>query len=543
MDRRPTRRQLLGSVLGAALLAACDDAPAADTTSTTAGPATTTTTTGTTLPPRGGTLRIGLVGTPPANLDPLKWAEPDIQRVYRPAIESLYEFEADGSLRPVLAAGPVDVSRDRLVYTVELGRDVAFHDGSTFDATAVTASFQAAGEPANASQWLPRLSVAGAEVRAAGAHTVVFTLPRPFAPFETMLARIPILPAVPEYRAQETYAASLVGTGPFRLVTWERDGSARFEAFADHHGGRPDLDRIELVPFASDAERVEAMVAGEVAVAPIDPTIADRYRQAGMAVRPAETSVIRHVLLTNSASNRPTSSLAFRRAVSAALDRATMVDRVLGGIGQPLTAMLAESTRGWSAVPGRAEPGAEAAAATLVAEAGGAPAEPLVIIVAQAAVPTGLADRVAADLAAVGLGSVVEPLDPASFARRLAIGDPASPGDFDLALVSSFVQPSSGFGPDYAYFSQRSGLFTNLNKVVDEELDRLLDAAVAAPNPAAATDAWAGVMTYDLERGLHQIPLVVGRYLEAVAAATLSGYTVPATGTHEATARGVTVSA
>lgn len=479
-----------------------------------------TTVTASTVGPTGP-LRVLLAQPPEPNLDPIRWSEPELQRQYRLAYESLYTWDADGSLVPQLAAEPPDVSRDRLVYTVRVKPGVAFHDGPTMTAVDVAESWRRVLDVANVSQWSARVLPFLESVKEFGEDAVSFRLFRPYTPFAGLLGRIPIIAARPEYRPQETHARTTNGTGPFRLVEWQPEGTLRWERFDGYHLGTPPIEAIEFSIVTSEPDLVPDL--------PLDQL--DRF--AGMEVQVAEQSTNRVFVYPNLDPARPTSHYGFRRAIALAFDRGALIEAI-GSVGVPSSTCLSDGSEWFSVEVGERfgrDPDPEQAQ-ILVDEVWGDPDTPLTLAVLSSPVNDRAAELLRTGLARIGVLLDVVAETAAEVAGRFAVGDPGSFGNFDLALVNSFVQPTSGFGPEYCYLGYRSGLFTNLNKVADPDLDTLLDAAVAAPPGPEAQRAWRAIQIYDLEQGLYQIPLVTTRYVEA-ASPRLSGYTVSALGSLE----------
>ena len=456
------------------------------------------------------------------NLDPVKWAEPDIQRLYRPCIESLYRWTEQGDIAPVLAAEPWHASRDQLVYTVRVRDGVTFHDGSPLTAESVVMSYRSALDPGNASQWSPRLAAGLESVESAGSDTVTFRLSRPFSPFETLLALIPIVPSTIVYRPQETYARALVGTGPFRLDSWEEDGILRYRSFDGYRGPSGHVQELEV--WFGDAEAaVEELTRGSTQLA-----VAIGPDWDGQMVTVAHRSIVRYRALANLDPTRPTSSLAFRRTLSATIDRSAVVAEALGGNGMPMYSLLSPTT-----AHTLDEGTILAAAVETEPDASLAPTVdgPLIVVSVDDPTIRSVAVRVQSALDEMGIDSQLSVVSGAAIADILRLGEPGSFGDFDLLVAGSFAQPLTGFAPDYAYFERRSGMVTNVAKAVDPEFDRLLDEAVAAP-PDERAFRWGAVQRYDVTSSLVEIPIVEGRYGEVIGE-TLGDYEPSPMGTLE----------
>ena len=87
----------------------------------------------------GGTLTVGL-GSEPETLDPGDAVYVQEQFVLINLFDSLLSMAPDATLHPGLASSWA-VNDDYTEFTFTLRQDVAFHDGTPFDAAAVKASF------------------------------------------------------------------------------------------------------------------------------------------------------------------------------------------------------------------------------------------------------------------------------------------------------------------------------------------------------------------------------------------------------------------
>src|SRR5881409_67245 len=176
----------------------------------------------------------------PRSLDPALSTDVPTGEMVTLAFDGLTQFDADGRLLPALAdrwtAGQ-DGSGSRYVFHLRPG--VKFHDGTPLTAAAVRASFLHVLDPATKGgrPW-PLYPIAGAEAYAAG-HSrdvqgievlgdtaLVFTLAEPLAIFPKFLA-MPVASVVPT-PLPGSLRERPIGTGPWRLVTWQHDDYLRF---------------------------------------------------------------------------------------------------------------------------------------------------------------------------------------------------------------------------------------------------------------------------------------------------------------------------
>ena len=80
-----------------------------------------------------------------------------------------------------------EVSDDGLTYTFHLVRNAKFHNGDPVDAEAVRWSFERTLKLGKGPAWMLNAFLQAENISAPDAHTVVFTLDRPFAPFTSFL--------------------------------------------------------------------------------------------------------------------------------------------------------------------------------------------------------------------------------------------------------------------------------------------------------------------------------------------------------------------
>ncbi|RIJ52448.1 ABC transporter substrate-binding protein [Clavibacter lycopersici] len=175
----------------------------------------------------------------------------------------LVKLDEQGETIPDLAE-EWSASPDGITWTFRLRRDVRFHDGTRFTAADAIASIQHVIDPATAS---PQGGVLGdmldpGSMSAPDPHTLVFQLKTPNAEFPSLLTAYQcyIVPA----DAIATIGSTGIGTGPFRLSSFQPAGSGSVEAFEDHFAGRPVLDGIDFSSIQDTTARVNALLAGQI---------------------------------------------------------------------------------------------------------------------------------------------------------------------------------------------------------------------------------------------------------------------------------------
>ncbi len=275
------------------------------------------------------------------------------------------------------------LSSDRRRYTLHLRRGVRFSDGHPFDADDVVFTFQCYLDERIHSPQRDLLVISGSPISAQkiDEYTVVFALAQPYAAAERLFDSIAILP---RHLLQQTYAEGklatvwglntppeqIAGLGPFRLKRyvpgqyivlernpyyWKKDAQGQV---------LPYLDRIESVFVANSGAEAMRFEAGET-------DIVDRLDAADFSVLEKDEKQ-RHFHLydlgpgleydflffnqnTLAAARWPTlvseqswfQQTEFRRAISSAIDRDSIVRLAYLGRARPLSVQVTAGNKLW----------------------------------------------------------------------------------------------------------------------------------------------------------------------------------------------------
>jgi peptide/nickel transport system substrate-binding protein len=142
-----------------------------------------------------------------------------------------------------------ETSKDGRTWTFKLRRGVRFHDGTPFDADAVVFTFFRQMDPANPDRRhdFPLFAEIFTYLQAVSkidSQQVQFVLSEPFFPFLAALtvdcAAIVSPTAVKKYGGG--FARQPVGTGPFKLSSWQKSKRLVLAANKEYWRGRPGID-------------------------------------------------------------------------------------------------------------------------------------------------------------------------------------------------------------------------------------------------------------------------------------------------------------
>ena len=178
----------------------------------------------------------------------------------------LLRFDKDMKLQPDLTT-KWDISKDGLTYTYSLRDDIVFSDGSPFKASDVVFSYLTARDGGSSSLDLTKL----ADAKAPDDRTVVFTLFERFSSFESITGKLCIVPEA-SYDEQQ-YRTNPIGTGPFKLVQWDKGQQAIIEPNERYYGTISPFKQITVLFLDGEAVLANAQ-SGMLDVAMISPEYA-----------------------------------------------------------------------------------------------------------------------------------------------------------------------------------------------------------------------------------------------------------------------------
>jgi peptide/nickel transport system substrate-binding protein len=193
------------------------------------------------------------------------------QMIFEPLIEI-----HPATLEPVgVLAEAWLVSGDGLSWTFFLRGDIKWHDGEPFTAHDVKFTYDLHLDPDSNSSYTGDLSAKIASIEVVDDLTVRFHLPNPFADFAVDVA---VYLIIPEHIWENIPAAEVVsdpgstgvdvdrviGTGPFRFVTWLPGERATVARYDDYWGGRPHLDEYIFKVIPDQSSGIAQLQTGEI---------------------------------------------------------------------------------------------------------------------------------------------------------------------------------------------------------------------------------------------------------------------------------------
>lgn len=379
-------------------------------------------------------------------------------------------------------------------WTFKLRKDVKFSDGSPFTAADVVFTYDRVPKvPNSPSSYALYLSSID-KVEVVDDHTLKIITKGPSPVLLPNLSMVPIMSAkaasgaAPEGKTtvELNRGDGLVGTGPYKFGSWKRGAEIVFERNEHYWGEAPAWDRVIYRPITNPAARVAALLAGDVDLIEDPPTddLPKLKENKNLYVQETPSVRVIYIALVQGDDVPPGMSGTdgknalqdhrVREALSLAIDRQSIVDRVMGGSAMAAANLLAYPAFGTSEKHSKAAAADVERAKKLLAEAGypngfslslGSPA-------GRYTNDQRIAQVVAAMWARIGVKVDVETMAPAVFFKQrnahafsaYLAGWAASSGEMLNPLNSLVVtkQPDLGLGT------------TNWAKYSNPEADKLV---------------------------------------------------------------------
>jgi len=236
------------------------------------------------------------------------------------------------------------------VWEVQLKRGVFFTNGEALNAAAVRFSLERILDPEMQSpmkRWFVTIASID-DVEIVDDYTLRFTTSSLDPLFTVRMTFLFPVPPLYVQRVGDSYfGLHPIGTGPYELVEWVRDDHITLRAKSDYWTGIPPIQDVTFRVVPEELSRVAALLNGEAdLITSISPYQAEFLRGvSGMRIESAAGS--RVITVDFDIDVGPADQLKFRQLVSYAIDRDEIIEGLLRGFAQPVTASLSPGTPGW----------------------------------------------------------------------------------------------------------------------------------------------------------------------------------------------------
>jgi peptide/nickel transport system substrate-binding protein len=300
--------------------------------------------------------------------------------------DALVNVDADGKLIPGLATSWRAVDATHWIF--KLRRGVKFHDGSDFSAEDVIFSLDRPATVRNSPGPFTNYTKQIVAKKIIDPYTVELTTATPYGPLALDVSTIFIVSKKAALHASSddfNSGKALIGTGPYKFVSFSRGDRIVVARNDDYWGGKSDWDKVTFRIITNAASRLAALLAGDVDVIEGVPTAdvarlksdpkfrveqkiswrtifweLDQREQAPADVTDLSGPPLPH---------NPLRDVRVRKAISMAINRQALVDHTMEGVAVPASNIVAPGALGYNAAL-KVEPYDPAGAKKLLAQAG-----------------------------------------------------------------------------------------------------------------------------------------------------------------------------
>jgi peptide/nickel transport system substrate-binding protein len=385
---------------------------------------------------------------------------------------------------------------DPLTWEFKLRKGVKFHDGSEFTAADVVASIERVPLVPNSPSPFTAYTKQIKEMTIVDPYTIRFRTAAPYPLMPTDMTQVAIVSAKAAKASTEDFnnGKAAIGTGPYKLLRYAKGDRIELARHDGYWGGKTPWEKVTLRLLPNDASRVAALLAGDVQAIEYVPTsdvariradkrlnvykvIADRliylHMDSDRDVSPYVTDKEGKPLAKN-----PLKDPRVRKAISKAINRNAIVDKVMEGEAVAAGQLLADGMFGTTKNL-KVEPYDPAGAKKLLAEAGYPDGFGITIHAPNNRYVNDakIAQAVAQMLTRIGIATKVEAMPSATYFPQ------ATDLKFSLMLLgwsSGTGEASSPLKALVATYSRDKGFGTaNRGRYSNPRVDALLEEALA----------------------------------------------------------------
>ena len=302
------------------------------------------------------TLKIGLKSEPSS-------MDPHYHNLTPNNMMALYVFDrlilqdAKQNLKPGLAVSWKNI--DDLTWEFKLRSGVKWHDGSDFSADDVAFTIERAPNVPNSPSSLGRYIKQVTAVEVIDPLTVRMKTAKPFPLMPTYMSTFGIISkktGTGATTADYNSGKAMNGTGPFKFVEFVPGDRIVYKRNENYWGDKPEWSDIIVKPLSNNSARVAALLAGDVDMIDFVPTADIETLKKNDKVSISQTVSNRVIYMHidtardkspfvtdvngNPMDKNPLKDLRVRKAISKAINRKGIVEKVMEGVAIPAGQLL-----------------------------------------------------------------------------------------------------------------------------------------------------------------------------------------------------------
>ena len=258
-------------------------------------------------------------------------------------IEPLVELDYDKQEYVGILAESWDYQGNQWAFKLRKG--VKFHNGAPLTSKDVAFSVERMRDAKSGSLQAANFKDV-AEVQTPDDQTVIFVLKKPNAVFLDRLENRFIISKVAADKFGDKLYQNLIGTGPYKFVSYQRGGNMVFTRNDDYWGGKADIKEIVFRKVTEDSARLAALESGQADFINNIPVHEVARLKKHPRVRVDQVEGLRMFFLTLNVAFKPFDNKLVRQAVNYSIDAPSIVRNIFDGIGFPVDGPVGKNVIG-----------------------------------------------------------------------------------------------------------------------------------------------------------------------------------------------------
>jgi peptide/nickel transport system substrate-binding protein len=185
------------------------------------------------------------------------------------------------------------------------------------------------------------------EIQAPDDHTVVFTTAQPNAVLLDRLQNRFIVSKIAAEKYGDEADQHAIGTGPYKFVSWQRDGNLVMTRNDEYWGSKAAIKEIVLRKVGEDAGRMAGLLAGQGDVVNNVPVEEIARLDKHPRVRAEKVEGLRMYFLAMNVTHKPFDNKLVRQAFNYAVDPTAVIKHIYEGNGYVMSGPLGANVIGY----------------------------------------------------------------------------------------------------------------------------------------------------------------------------------------------------
>lgn len=296
----------------------------------------------------------------PSSIDPHYHNLTPNNSMARHIFDRLIHTNEKQQLEPGLAVSWKPINET--TWELKLRKGVKWHDGTPFTADDVLFTWERAPNVEKSPSSF-NLYIKLKTLKKIDDHTIHLITPKPYPLVPNDISQINIISKKHGQGATTgdyNSGKAAIGTGPYKLVEWVPSDRLILVKNPDYWGKKAQFDKVTFKPIKSDPTRVAALLAGDVDMIDVVPTadIANLKKNPKVVLSQGVSNRVIYLhmdhdrdnspFITDAGGKNPLKDWKVRKAISKAINRPAIVERVMESIAIPAGQLLPEGFFGVS---------------------------------------------------------------------------------------------------------------------------------------------------------------------------------------------------